>query len=166
MRDTHAGGRSNSRCPDPGRGTSRQQMVASNASATAITAFLCPRCRMIRRYRAAKAVWDARVEANPASVSALGRHRFPLRTPPGRCLPALSFLPRQKPAQLAKSPALGKTRMSTPISARTTSWVRLFTPGGASRRRELLGEWSDDVVDLPTHRGDEFVQVVKMARAA
>src|SRR5437879_9378031 len=67
-------------------------------------------------------------------MSAPRSQRFPLRILPDRCLPALSLLPGQRPAQLARCPAVGNTPMSTPISAMRTSAVRLFTPGIVSRR--------------------------------
>lgn len=55
--------------------------------------------------------------------------RTALRVFPERCFPALSLLPGQSPAQLAKCAAVGNTDMSTPISATMTSAVRFLTPG-------------------------------------
>jgi hypothetical protein len=77
--------------------------VTRIACATATTAFLCPRWRMTRRYRAANAPVVERVPAaSAASIRALRSHRLPFRVLPERCLPALSLWPGQIPAQLAR----------------------------------------------------------------
>src|SRR6266849_1481115 len=67
-------------------------------------------------------------------MSAPRSHRLPLRVFPDLCFPALSLLPGHRPAQLARCAAVGNTPISTPISAMSTSAVRLFTPGIVSRR--------------------------------
>src|SRR5215204_736887 len=55
-------------------------------------------------------------------------HLQPLRVRPERRLPADWSLPGQRPAQEARCRAVGKTRMSVPISATMTSAVRAATP--------------------------------------
>src|SRR3954453_9471714 len=55
-------------------------------------------------------------------------HLEPLRVRPERRLPADWSLPGQRPAQLARCPAVGNTLMSVPISATMTSAVRWATP--------------------------------------
>ena len=67
-------------------------------------------------------------------VNAAHVQKGPGRMRPDLCLPALSFWPGHKPAQLAKCWAVGNWRMSTPISAMRTSAVRWATPGMLSRR--------------------------------
>ena len=59
-----------------------------------------------------------------ASMSAGRSQRLPFRILPDLCFPALSWLPGQRAAQLARWPALGNALMSTPISAMMTSAVR------------------------------------------
>src|SRR5438034_7921210 len=60
-----------------------------------------------------------------ASLSASLSHFEPLRVRPERRLPADWSLPGHCPAQEARWRSLGKTDMSTPISARMFSAVRL-----------------------------------------
>jgi hypothetical protein len=64
----------------------------------------------------------------------------PCRVLPGPFLPPDSLLPGQTPAQEARSAAVGKRAMSSPISASTTSAARVLTPGMATsssmRRRK------------------------------
>ena len=118
-------------------GLARQQMIRRSPGCCGPPRrrLCCARCwRMSRRYRAARAQPDRRVAARAASVRAARSQRFPRRVFPDLCFPALSLLPGQRPAQLARCPALGKTVMSTPISAISTSATRGPTPGISSRR--------------------------------
>src|SRR5437660_10007879 len=92
-------------------------------------------------------------------MSAPRSHRFPLRVLPDRCFPALSLLPGQRPAPLARCPAVGNTPMSTPISAMRTSAVRLFTPGIVSRRLTSAAR-GHHLIQVRTRRLNHLVEEV------
>src|SRR5438128_11747166 len=75
------------------------------------------------------------------------RHAKPAVALPRRprlCLPALSLLPGHSPAQLARWCSLGNRLMSTPISAITTSAVRVLIPGIVSRCLRGSAKGSDE----------------------
>src|SRR6266849_6704404 len=73
-----------------------------------------------------------------ASLSASLSHFEPLRVRPERRLPADWSLPWHCPAQEARWRSLGKTDMSTPISARMFWAVRVSIPS-SERRSSTAG---------------------------
>jgi len=64
-----------------------------------------------------------------ASLRVALSHLLPWRGRPERRFPADWWLPGHWPPQDARCPAVGKTDMSAPISARMFSALRVFTPG-------------------------------------
>jgi hypothetical protein len=73
------------------------------------------------------------------STRAWRRTRLAKRVRPLRRLPALSWLPGQRPAQDAAWPAVGKRVMSQPSSATIVSAVRRATPGDGVEPRDRVG---------------------------
>src|SRR5215203_6973728 len=74
------------------------------------------------------------------------------------------LLPGQRPAQLARCPAVGNTVMSTPISAMMTSAARLPTPVMVTRPVTGHGERGDHLVDVAVEGGDRGLQVLEVVQ--
>jgi hypothetical protein len=98
--------------------------------------------------------------AHAASHKAVRNASSPLRARPDLTLPADSSLPGHNPAHEARCAALGNRDMSTPISATTTSAVRLPTPGMVST---LIGG-AHELVDLLVEALDHGFQLVHVVQ--
>src|SRR4029453_4434724 len=74
------------------------------------------------------------------------------------------LLPGQRPAQLARCPAVGNTVMSAPISAMMTSAARLPTPGMVPEPGPGHRERGDHLVDGAIQGGDGAFQVLQVVK--
>jgi hypothetical protein len=101
-------------------------MISSIACATAITARWCPRRLRTPVFRAQVAGRAGRSERRFDERGAQPRAALVVR--PCLRLPALSMLPRHRPAHDARWRLVGKRLVSVPISAMTTSAVRRWMP--------------------------------------
>ncbi len=103
----------------------------------------------------------------PASIRVIRNHRLPFRVFPDVCLPALSLLPGQIPAQLARCRSLGKQLISTPSSAMITSAVRVLIPGIVSScvSGAANGAFTNSSDGLPDKSGSLVVPTIFLAFA-
>jgi hypothetical protein len=74
------------------------------------------------------------------------------------------LLPGQRPAQLARCPAVGNMVMSTPISAMMTSAARLPTPVMVTRPVTGHRERGDHLVDAAIQGGDGAFQMLQVGK--
>src|SRR5664279_6271578 len=105
------------------------QAAVSIECCTATSALIGPRRAAMRRYLAEKYVSLERDAASAAVPRAPLRYRLPGRVLVDFTLPADSLEPGAVPAQEARCPAVGNTRMSPPVSARNTSATVVEIPG-------------------------------------
>jgi hypothetical protein len=104
----------------------------------------------------------AAAQAHPVRTSA--SQRLPLVGLPERRLPPVRLLPGQRPAQAARWPAVGKTDMSTPISAMMASAARLPTPVMVAEPVTGHGERGDHLVHAGVQAGDRGLQVLQVVK--
>src|SRR6266700_896941 len=97
-----------------------------------------------------------------ASTRAVRSQGLPLRVRPLRRLPALSLLPGHMPAHEARCRALGKRRISAPISARMTRVLAPLNPWNRLQALELCLKGAQTLSNLPAQMRNRFVHTVNM----
>lgn len=91
-------------------------------------------------------MFRVRATARVASTRTSRTARLPLRVLPERRLPALSWLPGQRPAQEAKCRCEGKRLMSVPISAKMHALRGLLTDSrDGAQGVQSLSLWQHEV---------------------
>src|SRR5215470_16914677 len=106
---------------------------------------------MTRRYRAPSVLSLVRIAAPAASMRVVRSQRLLCRAFPDLCLPALSWLPGQIAAQLARCRSLGKKRISTELGDDCLGRARI-DPGDRVQLCHLRGERGESPFDFLTHR--------------